>query len=76
MVNALSGSVILVLNPFEDVLMEGNRFIPGQCNNAYIFQGVGLGIVTSRSRLVPDETFLVAAQTLADQVSPDKARRE
>jgi malate dehydrogenase (oxaloacetate-decarboxylating)(NADP+) len=56
-------------NPFNDVLMEGNRFIPGQCNNAYIFPGVGLGIVTSRSRLVPNETFLVAAQTLADQVS-------
>jgi malate dehydrogenase (oxaloacetate-decarboxylating)(NADP+) len=29
----------------------------------------GLGIVTSRSRLVPNETFLVAAQTLADPVS-------
>jgi malate dehydrogenase (oxaloacetate-decarboxylating)(NADP+) len=56
-------------NPFDDVLMDGNRFIPGQCNNAYIFPGVGLGIVTSRSRLVPNETFLVAAQTLADQVS-------
>jgi Malic enzyme, NAD binding domain len=56
-------------NPFDDVLMDGNRFIPGQCNNAYIFPGVGLGIVTSQSRLVPNETFLVAAQTLADQVS-------
>ena len=42
---------------------------PGQCNNAYIFPGVGLGIVASRSRLVPNEIFLVAAQTLAEQVS-------
>jgi malate dehydrogenase (oxaloacetate-decarboxylating)(NADP+) len=56
-------------NPFNDVLMEGNRFIPGQCNNAYIFPGVGLGIVTSQSRLAPNEIFLVAARTLADQVS-------
>jgi malate dehydrogenase (oxaloacetate-decarboxylating)(NADP+) len=56
-------------NPFDDVLMEGKRFIPGQCNNAYIFPGVGLGIVASRSRLVPNEIFLVAAQTLAEQVS-------
>ena len=56
-------------NPFGDVLMGGNRFIPGQCNNAYIFPGIGLGIVTSQSHLVPNETFLVAAQTLADQVS-------
>jgi len=42
-------------NPFDDVLMKGNRFIPGQCNNVYIFPGVGLGIVASRSRLVPNE---------------------
>src|SRR5262249_25781565 len=56
-------------NPFNDVLMEGNRCIPGQCNNVYIFPGVGLGIVTSRSRLVPNEIFLVAARTLAAQVS-------
>lgn len=56
-------------NPFDDVLMEGKRFVPGQGNNAYIFPGVGLGIAISRSRLVPSETFLIAAQTLADQVS-------
>ena len=56
-------------NPFDDVLMEGKRFVPGQCNTAYIFPGVGLGLAASQSRLVPNETFLVAARTLADQVS-------
>ncbi len=56
-------------NPLDDVLMQGKRYIPGQCNNAYIFPGVGLGIATCRSRVVPGETFLFAAQTLADQVS-------
>jgi malate dehydrogenase (oxaloacetate-decarboxylating)(NADP+) len=56
-------------NPFDDVLMEGRRFIPGQSTSAYISPGVALGITISRSRLVPNETFLIAAQTLADKVS-------
>jgi malate dehydrogenase (oxaloacetate-decarboxylating)(NADP+) len=56
-------------NPFDVVLMAGKRFIPGQSTSAYISPGVGLGIAISRSRLVPSETFLIAAQTLADKVS-------
>jgi malate dehydrogenase (oxaloacetate-decarboxylating)(NADP+) len=54
-------------SPFDDVVMQGRRFVPGQGNNAYIFPGVGLGMATSQGRSVPSETFLIAAQTLADQ---------
>ena len=56
-------------NPFDDIIMEGKRLIPGLGSSAYLCPGVGLGIAISRSRLVPGETFLIAAQTLADQLS-------
>ncbi len=56
-------------SPFEPVTLSNRTFVPGQCNNAYIFPGVGLGIVTSRSREVTDEMFSAAAQTLASMVS-------
>jgi malate dehydrogenase (oxaloacetate-decarboxylating)(NADP+) len=56
-------------NPFDDVLMQGRRFISSQSISAYISPGVGLGIAISRSRLLPSETFLIAAQTLADKLS-------
>jgi len=56
-------------SPFDSVVIDGKRLIPGQGNNAYIFPGVGLGIVVSESRLVTDEMFLAAARALADEVT-------
>lgn len=56
-------------SPFAPLEFEGQWFVPGQGNNAYIFPGVGLGIIASGSRLVPDAMFLAAAQTLAQLVT-------
>ncbi len=56
-------------SPFDPVTVGNQTFIPGQGNNAYIFPGVGLGVIVSQSRNVTDEMFLAAAHSLADQVS-------
>ena len=56
-------------SPFDPVRINGRTLVPGQGNNAYIFPGVGLGVIASRSRVVTDEMFLAAAHSLADQVS-------
>jgi malate dehydrogenase (oxaloacetate-decarboxylating)(NADP+) len=56
-------------SPFDAVSLFGHRFVPGQGNNAYIFPGVGLGVIACASRLVTNEMFLAAARTLAQQVS-------
>jgi malate dehydrogenase (oxaloacetate-decarboxylating)(NADP+) len=57
-------------SPFDPVTVDGKRFEPGQGNNAYVFPGIGLGVVACGSRLVSDEMFLAAAHALAEQVSP------
>jgi malate dehydrogenase (oxaloacetate-decarboxylating)(NADP+) len=55
-------------SPFDPVKYGDQTFVPGQGNNAYIFPGVGLGVIVSRSRVVTDEMFLAAAHSLANMV--------
>ncbi|MDH5621009.1 MAG: NAD-dependent malic enzyme [Gammaproteobacteria bacterium] len=56
-------------SPFDPVTIGNRTFVPGQGNNAYIFPGVGLGVIASGARRVPDEMFLAAAHSLASQVT-------
>jgi len=56
-------------SPFNAVDFHGETFVPSQCNNAYIFPGVGLGIVASQCRRVTDRMLLAAARALAAEVS-------
>ncbi len=58
-------------SPFDAVDFNGRRLVPGQGNNAYIFPGVGLGVVASGATRVTDEMFFAAAKTLAEQVSEE-----
>jgi len=56
-------------SPFDAVKYKNKTHVPGQGNNVYIFPGVGLGAIVSRSKRVTDEMFLAAAHSLANQVS-------
>lgn len=58
-------------SPFEPVTLDGRTYVPGQGNNAYIFPGVGLGVIASRSSRVTNEMFAVAARALAGLVTDD-----
>ncbi len=56
-------------SPFPPVLIKGETYAIAQCNNAYIFPGIGLGVVASGASRVTDEMMMAASQALA-QHSP------
>lgn len=58
-------------SPFDPVTIDGRKFIPGQGNNAYIFPGIALAIIAAGVHRVPNEAFLVAAKSIAEQVTSD-----
>lgn len=61
-------------SPFGRFSYDGKEFHPRQANNAYVFPGIGLGVVTCCARIVSDEFFLVAARTLANLVEEKDIR--
>jgi len=52
-------------SPFDPVTLNGKTFVPRQGNNSYIFPGIGLGAIMSRSNRITDEMFMGSAHTLA-----------
>jgi malate dehydrogenase (oxaloacetate-decarboxylating) len=61
-------------SPFAPVSFGGRSVSIAQTNNAYIFPGVGLGILAVRARRVTDAMFTAAARALA-ALSPAKHDR-
>ncbi|KAG6606751.1 NADP-dependent malic enzyme 4, chloroplastic, partial [Cucurbita argyrosperma subsp. sororia] len=58
-------------SPFDPVNYKGKTFVPGQANNAYIFPGLGLGLIMSGTIRVHDDMLLAASEALASQVTQD-----
>jgi malate dehydrogenase (oxaloacetate-decarboxylating) len=52
-------------SPFEAVKVGDREICIDQTNNSYVFPGLALGIVASKSRRVTDAMFMTAARALA-----------
>jgi len=61
------GSALIATgSPFPPVAHKCRTIRIGQCNNALIFPGMGLGVIACRARRVTNTMFAAAANALAD----------
>ena len=59
-------ALIATGSPFPAVSHNGRLIRIGQCNNAFIFPGVGLGVISAGARRVTDTMFSAAARVLSE----------
>ncbi len=59
-------AIVATGSPFAPVLYQGRTYPVAQCNNSYIFPGIGLGVVAAGIRLITDEMLMLASATLAE----------
>src|SRR5882724_8442422 len=60
-----SRALVATGSPFSPIVTDHNVIKIGQCNNSFIFPGVGLGVIASGARRVTDAMFVAAAQVLS-----------
>ena len=59
-------ALIATGSPFAPVLYQDRIYNISQCNNSYIFPGIGLGVIASGARKVTENMLMAAANALAD----------
>jgi malate dehydrogenase (oxaloacetate-decarboxylating) len=59
-------AIVATGSPFPVALYNGQQFEVSQCNNSYIFPGIGLGVLAARATSISDNMLMAASQSLAD----------
>ncbi len=66
-INWTRGDVIIATgSPFKPVSYQGKKYPIPQCNNSYIFPGIGLSKLAVNFRLISNEMCMAASEKLAE----------
>lgn len=75
-VKATKGKAFMAAgSPFAPIQYEGKELITSQCNNMFIYPGMGLGALVSRASKVTSKMFLSASRALSAIVTPEQRSR-
>lgn len=61
-----SAALVATGSPFLPVTYKEQLFPIAQCNNSYIFPGIGLGVLAAGAKRVTDAMLMAASRALAD----------
>lgn len=60
-------AIIATGSPFMPINFNGKEYEIPQCNNSYIFPGIGLAVVAANITKISDEMLMVASEVLAGE---------
>ncbi|MFO7883326.1 MAG: NAD-dependent malic enzyme [Desulfobacteraceae bacterium] len=64
-------AVIATGSPFNPVMHNGKEIRIGQCNNFFVFPGIGLGIIASGAKQVLPSFFTAAAKAVVENIDEE-----
>ncbi|MCE0556943.1 MULTISPECIES: NAD-dependent malic enzyme [unclassified Motilimonas] len=59
-------AIVATGSPFPPVVYQEQTIEISQCNNSYIFPGIGLGVLAVAAKSISDNMLMAASQALAD----------
>ena len=59
-------AIVATGSPYDPIKFNGGIYPIAQCNNSYIFPGIGLGVLAVKAQVISDEMLMAASNTLAD----------
>jgi malate dehydrogenase (oxaloacetate-decarboxylating) len=62
-------------SPFDPVVWKDKTYPIAQCNNSYIFPGIGLGVIASGASRITDEMLMSASETGGPLAAGQRRRR-
>ena len=62
-------------SPFPGFEFQGEHVMTGQCNNAYAFPGIGLGVVAVNAQRISDQMLLAASRAISECVAENDYSR-
>ena len=62
-------------SPYSPIEWKGQTVVASQCNNLFIFPGVGLGALVTKAHKVTDEMFLAGSKALSRMVTDEELSR-
>lgn len=62
-------AIVATGSPFDPVEYKGKSHAIAQCNNSYIFPGIGLGAISAEAKRITDNMLMASSHALAEYAS-------